>query len=105
MRMTFVCGAAAIAMIAACGSAAAACRDDLIKADQNFNRTRSELQKASAAAPAVKCGAYRRHVASLAEVRKVFARCDTSANKAANAAQTSTALAAFTKQMQESCKK
>ena len=50
-------------------------------------------------------GAYRSHVASLTEVRKVFGRCDTSANKATNAAQTGTALAAFTKQMQEACKK
>jgi len=38
-------------------------------------------------------------------VRKVFARCDTSANKEANAAQTNTTLAAFTRQMQENCKK
>ena len=89
----------------ACGSAFADCRDDLVKADQNFNRTRSELQKASTATPPVKCAAYRRHVASLTEVRKVFARCDSSANKEANAAQTSTTLAVFTKQMQENCRK
>jgi len=37
---------------------------------------------------------------SLTEVRKVFARCDTSASKDANAAQTGTTLAAFTRQMQ-----
>jgi hypothetical protein len=89
----------------ACGSAFADCRDDLVKADQHFNRTRSDLQKAASATPPVRCAAYRRHVASLTEVRKVFARCDTSASKEANAAQTSTALAVFTKQMQESCKK
>jgi len=89
----------------ACGSASADCRDDLVKVDQNFNRTRSELQKASNATPPVKCAAYRKHVASLTEVRKVFARCDTSANKDANAAQTGTTLAAFTRQMQENCKK
>jgi hypothetical protein len=53
----------------------------------------------------VKCAAYRKHVASLTEVRRVFARCDTSANKAANAAQTNTTLAAFTQQMQENCRK
>jgi hypothetical protein len=88
-----------------CGAANADCRDDLVKADQNFNRTRSDLQKASTGTPPVKCMAYRKHVASLAEVRKVFARCDTSASKQANAAQTNTALAAFTKQMQENCKK
>jgi hypothetical protein len=89
----------------ACGAAYADCRDDLVKADQQFSRTRTDLQKAATATPPVKCAAYRRHVASLTEVRKVFARCDTSANKEANAAQTSTTLAAFTKQMQENCRK
>jgi hypothetical protein len=89
----------------ACGSALADCRDDLVKADQHFNRTRSDLQKAASATPPARCAAYRRHVASLTEVRTVFARCDTSANKEGNAAQTNTALAMFTKQMQESCKK
>jgi hypothetical protein len=84
--------------------AGAACRDDLIKADQNFNRTRSELQKAATAAPAVKCAAYRRHVASLTEVRNVFARCDTSTAKAKNAGQVSATLAEFTKQARDSCK-
>jgi hypothetical protein len=87
------------------GSASAACRDDLIKADQNINRTRSELQKAASAAAPVKCVAYRRHVASLTEVRNVFARCDTSADKAKNAAQTKSAIAEFTRQMRDSCKK
>ena len=90
---------------AAPSPAAAACRDDLVKADQNFNRTRSDLQKAASAAPPVKCVAYRRHVASLKEVRGAFARCDTGANKAQNAAATSAALAEFTRQMNESCKK
>jgi hypothetical protein len=85
--------------------AAAACRDDLIKADQNFNRTRSALQDAAGAAPPVKCAAYRRHVASLKEVRSAFARCDTGSNKAQNAVQTNSALAEFTRQMNESCKK
>ena len=89
----------------ACGSAFADCRDDLVKADQHFNRTRSDLQKAATATPPVKCAAYRRHIASLTEVRKVFARCDTSANKEANAAQTNMTLAAFTKQMHASCSK
>ena len=89
----------------ACGSALADCREDLVKADQHFSRTRSDLQKAASATPPVRCAAYRRHVASLTEVRTVFARCDTSANKQANAAQTKTTLVAFTKQMQESCKK
>jgi hypothetical protein len=84
-------------------SAQADCRDDLVKADQNFAKTRSALQAAATAAPAVKCAAYRRHVASLTEVRNVFARCDTSAGKAKNAAQTNAALASFSKQAREAC--
>ena len=102
MRVLSVAGAM---LVFACASASAACRDDLIKADQNFNRTRSELQGAASAAPAAKCAAYRRHVASLAEVRKVFARCDTGGDRAKNAAQTNAALSEFTKQMRASCKK
>lgn len=84
-------------------SAQADCRDDLVKADQNFAKTRSALNAAATAAPNVKCAAYRRHVASLTEVRNVFARCDTSANKAKNAAQTNAALASFNKQAREAC--
>ena len=99
----FVAGVLLAAFV--CGSAFADCRDDLVKADQHFNRTRSELQKAATATPPVKCAAYRRHVASLTEVRKVFARCDSSANKEANAAQTNTTLVVFTRQMQENCRK
>jgi hypothetical protein len=86
-------------------AASAACRDDLVKADQDFNNTRSALQGAASAAAPVKCTAYRRHVASLTQVRKVFARCDTGAEKAKNAAQTGSALAEFTRQMNETCKK
>jgi hypothetical protein len=89
----------------ACTSASADCRGDLVKSEQNLNRTRGDLQQAATATPPVKCAAYRKHVASLTEVRNVFARCDTGADKAAHAAQTGTALAALTKQMQESCKK
>jgi len=92
-----------LAAVVLASPAGAACRDDLIKADQNFNRTRSDLQKAAAAAPALKCAAYRRHVASLTEVRNVFARCDTGTAKAANARQVSSSLAEFNKQMRESC--
>lgn len=87
------------------GAASAACRDDLVKADQDFNKTRSALQGAASAALPVRCTAYRRHVASLTQVRKVFARCDTSTNKAKNAAQTGSALTEFTRQMNETCKK
>ena len=102
MRALLIAGAL---LAAACVSASAACRDDLIKADQNFNSTRSALQGAAGAAPPAKCAAYRKHVASLTQVRNVFARCDTGGDKAKNAAQTSAALAEFTKQMRESCKK
>ncbi|MEJ0077494.1 MAG: hypothetical protein WDO17_19065 [Alphaproteobacteria bacterium] len=101
MRTAFGC------LIVACWTAAAsaACRDDLIKADQDFSKSRSALNAAASAAPAAKCAAYRRHVASLGQVSKVFARCDTSANKAKNVAQTNTALADFTRQMNDACKK
>ena len=92
-------------LAAACASASAACRNDLIKADQNFNSTRSALQNAAGAAAPLKCAAYRKHVASLTQVRNVFARCDDGANKTQNAAQTNAAIAEFTKQMRESCKK
>ena len=81
----------------------AACSDDLVKADQSLHRTRAELQQAATAAPAVKCAAYRRHVASLTQVRDVFTRCDTSAAKAANAGQVNASLAEFNKQMRASC--
>jgi hypothetical protein len=101
MRAAFAC------LLVACGSASAsaACRDDLIKADQDFARSRSALQASASAAQPAKCAAYRRHVASLSQVGKVFARCDTSANKAKNAAQTNSALAEFTRQMNDACKK
>jgi len=85
--------------------ASAACRDDLVKADQDFAKSRSSLNAAANAAPAAKCAAYRRHVASLGQVSKVFARCDTSTDKAKNAAQTKSALADFTRQMNDACKK
>lgn len=108
MRLTTLCRAAALACLATvCWSAAAfaACRDDLIKADQDFSQSRSALNAAASAAPPVKCAAYRRHVASLAQVSKVFARCDTGAEKGKNAAQTKSALADFTRQMKEACRK
>ena len=105
MRHSIVVLLFAAVCIGAVQPAAAAFRDDLIKADQNFNRTRTELQKAASAAPTAKCAAYRRHVASLTQVRSVFGRCDTGSSKAQNAAATSAALADFTRQMNESCKK
>ena len=99
--------AALAGLFVLCGilAASAACREDLIKADQDFATSRSALQASATAAPAAKCTAYRRHVASLAHVSKVFARCDAGANKAKNAAQTKSALADFTRQMNEACKK
>ena len=104
IRTIFTTAAIAAACVGA-SPATAACRDDLIKADQNFNRTRTELQGAASAAGPAKCAAYRRHVASLREVRGAFARCDTGTNKAQNAAATGAALAEFTRQMNENCKK
>ena len=79
MRASLMAGAA---LVLAGASASAACRDDLIKADQNFAKTRSELQGTAGAAAPAKCAAYRKHVASLTEVRNVFARCDTGSDKA-----------------------
>ncbi|MGB9368453.1 MAG: hypothetical protein WCE79_20820 [Xanthobacteraceae bacterium] len=99
--------AALACLMAICwtAGAAAACRDDLIKADQDFSKSRSALNAAANAAAPVKCAAYRRHVASFGQVSKVFARCDTSAEKAKNATQTKSALADFTRQMNDACKK
>jgi hypothetical protein len=99
--------AALACVMAACwaAGAAAACRDDLIKADQDFAKSRTSLNAAANAAPAAKCAAYRRHVASLTQVSRVFARCDTSGDKAKNAAQTKSALADFTRQMNDACRK
>ena len=92
-------------LVCAISAASAACRDDLIKADQDFSKSRSALQASATAAAPAKCAAYRRHVASLSQVSKVFARCDTSTNKAKNSAQTTSALADFTRQMNDACKK
>jgi hypothetical protein len=94
------------ALVAAAGCAAAetgSCRDDLIRADQNVHRSRDNLQKASTGGAAVKCTAVRQHVAVLNGVKAVMARCDTGPNKSANAAQTNQAIAAFAKQVRETC--
>jgi hypothetical protein len=104
MRVLGLIAGVAMAAIGATQTLAA-CRDDLIKADQEFSVTRSALQAAASAEAPARCAAYRHHVAALTQVRKVFARCDTSADKTKNAAQTNTALVAFTRQMHESCKK
>ena len=105
MRILGSCAVAAAIAMFGVAQAHAACRDDLIRADQDFSATRTALQAAANAAAPVKCAAYRRHVASLTQVGKVFARCDGSAEKAKNAAQTNAALADFRKQMNETCKK
>jgi len=106
MRFMTLCGVVAFLLTGPFGQdASAACRDDLIKADQDFAKSRSALQASANAVPGARCAAYRRHVASLTQVGRVFARCDTGADKTKNAAQTKSALADFTRQMHESCKK
>jgi hypothetical protein len=105
MRRGIIVAALLLSGTFAAAAAPVTCRDDLIKADQDFAKSRSALQGAASATPAVKCVAYRRHIASLTQVRKVFARCDTGTDKAKNATQTTTALADFTRQMKETCKK
>lgn len=86
-------------------AASAACREDLVEAGQAVDRTREQVQKAAGGAPAAQCAAYRAHVASLNKVKTAFARCDTSASKAKNAAQVGATIAEMTKQMQASCKR
>jgi hypothetical protein len=93
-----------VLMMLAAGPAQAGCREDLVTADQNLHRTRSNLHQAVNAAPAVKCAAYRRHIGSLTQIRAVFAKCDTSADKTKNAAQATAAIAEFTRQASQTCK-
>ena len=86
-------------------AASAACREDLVATSQNLQRTREGMESAAKGTAAVQCAAYRRHVASLTQVRAVFARCDTSANKAKNDAQVGATIAEVNKQAQQACKK
>ena len=105
-RASSIAALSLAALLAAAGSAAAetgACRDDLIRADQNIHRSRANLQQASTGTPAVKCTAFRQHVAALNGVKAVITRCDTGPNKAANAAQTNAAIAEFARQVRETC--
>jgi len=95
--------AALLATAATAAAESGTCRDDLIRADQNVHRSRDNLQKASTGAPAVKCTAFRQHVAVLNSVKAVMARCDTGPNKAANATQTNAAIAEFARQVRETC--
>ena len=87
------------------GAAAAACRDDLVATSQNLKRTREAMESAASGTAAVQCAAYRQHVASLTQVRAVFARCDTGANKAKNAAQVGATIVEVNKQARQACKK
>jgi hypothetical protein len=103
-RILAALGAVAVTAVLA-GSASAACREDLVRTAQDLQRTRAEVEKAADKTPPVKCAAYRQHVAALNGVKTVFARCDTSADKAKNAGQVATTIAAVTRQMQQSCKK
>ncbi len=86
-------------------AAAAACRDDLLATQQNLKRTREGMASAANGTEAVKCTAYRRHVASLTQVRAVFSRCDSSADKAKNDAQVGATIVQVNKQAQQACKK
>lgn len=87
------------------GAASAACREDLVASSQNLKRTREGMESAAKGTAAVQCAAYRKHVASLTQVRAVFARCDSSADKAKNDAQVGATLAEVNKQAQQACKK
>jgi len=102
--MTSIRQAAAVAILAltVVSPARADCRADLVTVSQTVERTRAELKDAAAGA---KCAAYRRHIAALTQVRDVFIRCDTGAEKAKNAAQVRSTVADVTKQMQQSCKR
>jgi hypothetical protein len=97
----------ALAMVCAFGGAPAhaACRDDLVAVNQQFERTRADVQKAARQPAAVKCTAYRQHVAALTQVRDVFARCDTGASKAENVGKVAASIGEFNKLAQQTCKR
>jgi hypothetical protein len=105
MRILGVFGIVIVIACLGASQALADCRDDLVRADQEFSKSRTALNAASNATPPVRCAAYRRHVASLTQVSKVFARCDTGSEKSKNATQTNSALADFRRQMNDACKK
>jgi len=97
---------AGVVMFAAAGDAAsAACREDLVATSQTLKRTREAMESAAGGTEAAKCAAYRRHVTSLKQVRAVFARCDTGADKAKNDAQVGASIAEVNRQSQQACKK
>ena len=105
MSLLFRAVALAVMIGASVSAASAACREDLVATSQNLQRTREGMESAAKGTAAVQCAAYRRHVASLTQVRAVFARCDTSANKTRNDAQVGATIAEITKQAQQACKK
>ena len=87
------------------GAASAACREDLVASSEKLKRTREGMESAAKGTAAAQCAAYRQHVASLTQVRAVFARCDTSANKTKNDAQVGATIAEVNKQAQQACKR
>lgn len=105
--MTIVFRALMLAAMVAASTvtASAACREDLVATSQNLQRTREGMESAAKGPAGAQCAAYRRHVASLTQVRAVFARCDTGANKAKNDAQVGATLAEVNKQARQACKK
>ena len=92
-------------LAASVAAAAAACRQDLVASAQTLQRSREAMEGAAKGNATAQCDAYRRHVASLKQVRTVFARCDTGANKAKNDAQVGATIAAVTQKAQLACKK
>jgi hypothetical protein len=86
-------------------AASAACSDDLVATSEKLKRTRTVMENAASGTEAAKCAAYRQHVASLTQVRAVFARCDTGANKAKNDAQVGATITEVNKQARQACKK
>ena len=95
----------AVALGGCASAASAACRDDLVTTSQNLKRTREAMESAASGSESAKCAAYRQHVVSLTQVRAVFARCDTGANKAKNAAQVGATITEVNKQARQACKK
>ncbi len=84
--------------------AAADCRGDLLASQQSLERTRAGVDLADKGADAQRCPAYRRHHAALVQVREVFVRCDTGAQKAERAAQVGTTIESFRARMPRGCK-
>ena len=95
--------AAALSVICAT-PAAADCRGDLLASQQSLERTRAGVDLADKGPDAQRCPAYRRHHAALVQVREVFGRCDTGAQKAARAAQVGTTIESFRARMPRGCK-